>query len=184
MQDDMSGRPADEKPRRIEQTLILHLQDSDGADEPAPPPAEPPPPPAEPPAAPGVVDDDFRVLAMDTFQPEALPLGVAGQDLHGFAVFISRSAVTNIMRHGAKGLETEHEVAGGLVGRPCIDPDTQLVYTRISSAWAVQGHADQYEVEIPPEEWFRLSNQARDEEASEGQRILVGWYHSHPTFDA
>src|SRR3954451_24111835 len=128
MQEDQSGMAQDEKPKRVEQTLILPR-------EPDPVAAGEPPPDA---------DDDFRVLALDTFEPQPIALGPACQDLRGFAVFITHAAVTNIMRHGAKGLETNHEVAGGLVGRPCIEPQTGLLFTQISAAWAVQGHADQF----------------------------------------
>ncbi len=135
-------------------------------------------------AADAPVDDDFLVLTHESFQPVALALGPAFALLTGFALFISRAAAINIMRHGAKGLQTEHEVAGGLVGRPGYDPDTGLRYTRITAALAAHGRADQYEVEIPPEEWFRLSNLVRDEDPYRGNSILVGWYHSHPTFDA
>jgi proteasome lid subunit RPN8/RPN11 len=124
------------------------------------------------------------VVAQDSFQPVVESLGPAAEGLAGFAIFISRAAVMNIMRHGEKGLQTEHEVAGGLVGRPGTDPATGLHYTRITAALAVHGHADQYEVEIPPEEWFRLNNLVRDEEPYRGNSLLVGWYHSHPTFDA
>jgi proteasome lid subunit RPN8/RPN11 len=129
-------------------------------------------------------DDDFRVLALDAIQPLSRALVSCCRELRGFAVFISRAAVTNIMRHGAKGLETEHEVAGGLVGWPGFDPQTGLQFTHIGAALAVHGHADQYEVEIPPEEWFRLSNQVRETATPAAPQILVGWYHSHPTFDA
>ncbi len=147
------------------------------------PPAGAPAHPAPAAAGDGTVDDDFLVLTHESVQPVPLALGPAFAPLTGFALFISRAAATNIMRHGAKGLQTEHEVAGGLVGRPGYDPVTGLRYTRISAALAVHGHADQYEVEIPPEEWFRLSNLVRDEEPYQAS-ILVGWYHSHPTFDA
>ena len=146
---------------------------------------DPPSGPAAPPsAAAAPVDDDFLVLTHESFQPVPLALGPAFAALTGFALFISRAAAINIMRHGAKGLQTEHEVAGGLVGRPGYDPETGLRYTRITAALAVHGHADQYEVEIPPEEWFRLSNLVRDEDPYRGNSLLVGWYHSHPTFDA
>jgi len=147
------------------------------------------PPPGPPtlavaPAADAPLDDDFRVLTHESFQAVPLALGPAFAALTDFALFISRAAAINIMRHGAKGLQTEHEVAGGLVGRPGYDPETGLRYTRIAAALAVHGRADQYEVEIPPEEWFRLSNVVRDEDPYRGNSILVGWYHSHPTFDA
>ncbi|MDQ2807033.1 MAG: Mov34/MPN/PAD-1 family protein [Chloroflexota bacterium] len=135
-------------------------------------------------AADAPVDDDFLVLTHESFQPVPLALGPAFAPLTGFALFISRAAAINIMRHGAKGLQTEHEVAGGLVGWPGYDPETGLRYTRITAALAVHGRADQYEVEIPPEEWFRLSNLVRDEDPYRGNSLLVGWYHSHPTFDA
>ena len=132
----------------------------------------------------GAPDEDFLVLARDAFKPQEMLLGSSFQELTGFAVFISRAAVTNILRHGEKGLRNESEVAGGLVGRPGYDPQSGLVFTFISAALAVQGHADRYEVEIPPEEWFRLSNHVRDDPPYLGTSILVGWYHSHPTFDA
>lgn len=135
-------------------------------------------------AADALVDDDFLVLTHESFQPVPLALGPAFAALTDFTLFISRAAAINIMRHGAKGLQTEHEVAGGLVGRPGYDPETGLRYTRITAALAVHGRADQYEVEIPPEEWFRLSNLVRDEDPYRGNSLLVGWYHSHPTFDA
>jgi proteasome lid subunit RPN8/RPN11 len=142
-------------------------------------------PPSPAPAAPAPpVDEDFRVLAMQAIAPRALALGPAFADLRGFAVFISRAAATNIMRHGEKGLQTEYEVAGGLVGYPAADPGTGLLFTRITAALAVHGYADQYEVEIPPEEWFRLSNQVRDEEVAGAAMALVGWYHSHPIYEA
>ena len=142
------------------------------------------PPPVAPAAAGSPVDEDFRVLAMQAIAPRSLALGPAFSQLRGFAIFISRAAATNIMRHGEKGLQTEYEVAGGLVGYPANDPGTGLLFTRITAALAVHGYADQYEVEIPPEEWFRLSNQVRDEEVDGGAMALVGWYHSHPIYEA
>src|SRR5579859_1718695 len=180
--------------RAADQTVILPLTDRDPATlqpAPLPPPA---PPAAPPPLVPatavaasrsqGEGDDDFRVLAVDAFKPQQIVLGPNFRHLRGFVVFISRAAVTNILRHGAKGLQTEFEVAGGLVGRPGYDPESGLIFTHITAALAVHGKADRYEVEIPPEEWFRLSNLVHDEEPYRGESILVGWYHSHPTFEA
>jgi proteasome lid subunit RPN8/RPN11 len=132
----------------------------------------------------GADDDDFRVLAVQVRQPQSWALGIPATAFTDFPVFISQAAVMNILRHGEQGLLTEREVAGALVGTPGYDPQTGLVFTRIVTALAVAGTASQYEVEIPPEEWSRLSTPALEEAPYWGAPFLVGWYHSHPAFDA
>jgi proteasome lid subunit RPN8/RPN11 len=126
-------------------------------------------------------DDDFRILSSEVFQPQAVALGLP---LGHFSVFISRAAITNLLRHGEKGLQTDQEVAGGLVGQPGYDPETGQPFTRIRAALPANGQASATEVEIPPEEWARLLSVVLDEGPDQGPSFLVGWYHSHPTFDA
>src|SRR5438876_658671 len=84
-------------------------------------------------------DEGFRVLAVTTVQPQQIALNIAARLSEVFAVFISRAAVTNLMRHGAKGWQTNREVAGGLVGQPGYDPGSRLWFTRIRAALPVPG---------------------------------------------
>jgi proteasome lid subunit RPN8/RPN11 len=128
-------------------------------------------------------DDDFRVIAREAFRPPPVALGIPLDPLYGFVCFIGQAALTNLLRHGEQGLLTEQEVAGGLVGEPGVERQTGVPFTRIRAALAVQGRADRYEVEIPPESWWGLSTLVREDPAYRGT-LLLGWYHSHPTFDA
>lgn len=135
-------------------------------------------------SAPEVDDDSFRVLAVSLFEPQPWALGLAPDAVPGFPVFISQAAVINLLRHGEQGLLTAREVAGALVGAPGYDPHTGLIFTRIEAALPVAGYASEYEVEISPEEWSRLATLVQEEEPYRGRSMIVGWYHSHPTFDA
>jgi len=89
-------------------------------------------------------------------------------------VLIEKEALEKIFQHARS---SSKEVAGYLIGYPIIDSETSLRITYISDIVPGICESNKVSVQIKPETALEL-------EKVRGDRILVGWYHSHPGFSA
>jgi proteasome lid subunit RPN8/RPN11 len=131
-------------------------------------------------------EDDFIVEQVYGIPAEEQPLYTefCYQPGESFQVYIQREALNVAYVHALRGFNDNQEVAGVLVGRLLRDSVRQVEYIEVSHILEAHSqNVSSIEVNIPPEEWFRLTGEIERNPLYRGQYV-VGWYHSHPRMNA
>jgi len=104
---------------------------------------------------------------------------VSTPEVQPYALVVTQEVLLNVSEHVSETLE--HELGGFLLGDLCRCPNTGRDYVLVDVASPAK-HTTSTEVSLDftEEAWAQLSDELHGKFRN---KLLVGWYHSHPKMD-